>query len=152
MQQMGLSDLLLYTAYGFYLDDIIVYDEMKEEFLQYLKLVFQRLEKFNITLNPEKVQIGLSSIEYVGRAIDQVGLSFSKEKIEKVLNSPLPTTKKQLKSFLGLCVQLKTMYQILVHWHDLFIAISQITLKMRVIIRLDGLLRPSRYLRKWRRQ
>jgi len=106
MQQMVLSDLL-YTACEVYLDDIIVYGETEDEFLRNLELVFQRLEKYNITLNPEKVRIGLSSIEYVGHTIDKDGLSFSKEKIQDVWDAPLPTTKKQLKSFLGLCVQFK---------------------------------------------
>ena len=106
MQHMVLGDLL-YTACEVYLDDIIVYGETEDEFLRNLELVFQRLEKYNITLNPEKVRIGLSSIEYVGHTIDKDGLSFSKEKIQDVWNAPLPTTKKQLKSFLGLCVQFK---------------------------------------------
>ena len=106
MQETVLGDLL-YTACEVYLDDIIVYGSTEDEFLTNLELVFQRLEKYNITLNPEKVRLGLSSIEYVGHTIDENGISFSKEKIQDVWNAPRPVTKKQLKSFLGLCVQFK---------------------------------------------
>ena len=106
MQEKVLGNLL-YTACEVYLDDIIVYGSTEEEFLTNLELVFQRLEQYNITLNPEKVRLGLSSIEYVGHTIDENGISFSKEKIQDVWNAPRPVTKKQLKSFLGLCVQFK---------------------------------------------
>jgi hypothetical protein len=110
MQEKVLGNLL-YTACEVYLDDIIVYGTTEDEFLTNLELVFQRLEMYNITLNPEKVRLGLSSIEYVGHTIDENGISFSREKIEDVWNAPLPTTKKQLKSFLGLCVQFKDHIQ-----------------------------------------
>ena len=46
-------------------------------------------------------------MEYVGHVIDKDGLSFSKEKISDVLATPKPETHKQMKSFLGLCVQFK---------------------------------------------
>jgi hypothetical protein len=39
--------------------------------------------------------------------IDKTGLSFSREKIDDVLATPKPETHKQMKSFLGLCVQFK---------------------------------------------
>ena len=106
MQNYVLRDLL-YTSCEVYLDDIIVYGETEDEFLENLDKVFSRLEKYNITLNPEKVKIGMPSVEYVGHTIDGEGLSFSSTKREDVWNAPLPITKKQLKSFLGLCVQFK---------------------------------------------
>ena len=67
--------------------------------------MFIRLERFNVSLNPAKVRIGMQSIEYLGHKIDSEGLSFSREKLDDVWQTPLPTTKKALKSFLGLCVQ-----------------------------------------------
>jgi len=106
MQHKVLADLL-YTVCEVYLDDIIVYAETEEEFLANLQKVLQRLEKYNITLNPAKVQLGMSSVEYVGHTLDSEGLSFSAEKREDIWNVPLPQTKKQLKSFLGMCVQFK---------------------------------------------
>jgi hypothetical protein len=49
----------------------------------------------------------MKQIEYVGHTIDEQGLHFTRDKIEDVLATPKPTTHKQLKSFLGLCVQFK---------------------------------------------
>ena len=106
MQQTVLAELL-YQICEVYLDDIIVFAETEDELLANLEKIFKRLEEYNIRLNPEKVKIGLRSVEYVGHVIDQDGLSFSKEKIGDVLATPKPQTHKQMKSFLGLCVQFK---------------------------------------------
>ena len=106
MQSTVLGGLLQSTC-EVYLDDIIVYAQTEQELLHNLGQVFARLEQYNITLNPAKVRVGLDSVEYVGHKIDREGLSFSDEKREDVWKTPLPITKKQLKSFLGLCVQFK---------------------------------------------
>ena len=106
MQQTVLADML-YQICEVYLDDIIVYAETEDELLKNLSKVFSRLEQYNITLNPEKVKIGLQSVEYVGHVIGKDGLSFSQEKIKDILATPKPETHKQMKSFLGLCVQFK---------------------------------------------
>jgi hypothetical protein len=98
---------LLHSICEVYLDDIIVYAQSEQELLQHLRQVFVRLEQYNITLNPSKVKVGLTSIEYVGHKIDSEGLSFSEEKREDVWKTPLPTTRRLLKQFLGLCVQFK---------------------------------------------
>ena len=46
-------------------------------------------------------------MEFVGHTIDENGLSFSREKIDKVLEIEPPGFGKQLKSFLGVCVYFK---------------------------------------------
>ena len=57
--------------------------------------MFIRLERFNITLNPAKVRVGMKSIEYLGYKIDSEGLSFSRrEKLDDVWQTPLSTAKK----------------------------------------------------------
>lgn len=93
---------LVHVILEVYLDDIIIYAKTQDELLERLKIVFDRLEKFNITLNPDKCKFGMDKVEYVGHTIDETGLHFSDEKLEGVANFPIPTTHKQLKSFLGL--------------------------------------------------
>lgn len=85
-----------------YLDDLIIYGSTEEEFLANLEAVFKRLEEYEITLNPTKCIIGSSSVEYVGHTINNKGLHFKREKLDGVINFPLPTKFKHLKSFLGL--------------------------------------------------
>ena len=98
---------LLYTVCELYLDDILIYAQTEEEFLRRLNLVLVRLDKHQITANPEKVFLGMSSVEFVGHTIDENGLSFSREKIDKVLDIEQPSFGKQLKSYLGVAVYFK---------------------------------------------
>jgi hypothetical protein len=85
-----------------YLDDCIVYGATEEEFKSNLRAVFERFRNHSITLNPKKCKFGFSSIEYVGHIIDQDGIKFSREKIDKVLDFATPVSIKDLMSFMGL--------------------------------------------------
>jgi transposase InsO family protein len=93
---------LMYLICELYIDDILVFGRTEEEFIKNLREVFMRFRKHNLTLNPKKCKYGISQVEYVGHVIDENGVTFSKEKREKVLTFPLPTHMKQLKKFLGL--------------------------------------------------
>jgi hypothetical protein len=84
------------------LDDVIIWATTEDEFVERLRAVLGAFAKRQITVNPDKCRLGLESIEYVGHTIDNEGLSFSKEKIDKVLNTPPPKYVKELMSFLGL--------------------------------------------------
>ena len=81
-----------------YLDDCIVYGRGEAEFLKNLRSVFERFRLKNLKLKARKCRFGLRRIEYVGRVIDKDG----KEKIETVLNFPLPKEVTSLRGFLGL--------------------------------------------------
>ena len=85
-----------------YLDDILAYASSGKELLIRLRLLFEIFCKFKITLNPDKCELGLSSVEYTGHVIDETGLSFTDKKLSGVKAFPIPDTQKQLKSFLGL--------------------------------------------------
>lgn len=92
----------MYKFMEMYIDDIIVYGETEEEFLQNLDKVLTKCEAANITLHPDKCKLGVESIEYVGHVLDKDGIHMSDEKIRKVLDFARPRTVKQLQSFLGL--------------------------------------------------
>ena len=85
-----------------YIDDLIIHGKTIQEFISRLRTVFETLRKFKITVNPAKCRFGISEIEYVGHIIDPTGLSFSKDKREKVRMFPKPTNCKHVKQFLGL--------------------------------------------------
>ena len=75
---------MLYNILEIYLDDILIFAETKDELVMNTNIVLERLKKYNITVNPEKVKIGLTEVEYVGHLIDKHGISFTKEKKDKV--------------------------------------------------------------------
>ena len=84
-----------------YLDDVITYGKTPDEFIERLTLILERFRKHRLYLNPKKCRFGMSEIEYLGHRMNSEGLTFSREKIEKVLNFPLPRTGTDLKSFIG---------------------------------------------------
>lgn len=86
-----------------YIDDVLVYARTESEYLENLEKVFQALAERRVTLNPEKCQFCLQTVEFVGHTISADGtMAFSDEKIKKVLAFERPKTAKQLRSFLGL--------------------------------------------------
>ena len=93
---------LMYIICELYIDDVLVFGVTEDDFILNLKQVFARFRKHKITLNPKKCKLGLSQVEYVGHTISHEGVSFSKEKREKVLTFPLPERSKELMAFLGL--------------------------------------------------
>jgi hypothetical protein len=101
MQHTVFPDLIQ-SILEVYLDDIITWADTEENLIKNLEKIFLRLREKNISLNPEKCKLGLTEIEYVGHVINQDGLSFSKEKLDKVDNFRLPQNHKNLKAFLGL--------------------------------------------------
>merc|ERR1711991_303701 len=111
MQMHKIFKDLLYNIIEIYLDDILIFAETKEELITNTEIVLERLRKHNITVNPEKVKMGLTEVEYVGHLIDKHGISFSQEKKNKVLEFRLPEKSHELKSFLGLCSQYRDHIQ-----------------------------------------
>jgi hypothetical protein len=71
-----------------YLDDVLIYAESDEEFVLRLRILFERLGQFNITLNPKKCCFGLEEVEFVGHVLKSNGVCFSTEKRSKVLDFP----------------------------------------------------------------
>jgi hypothetical protein len=93
---------LLYIILEIYLDDIIVYGTNEDEFVSRLNTVFERFDKYNISLNPNKCRFGLSQVEYVGHLINEQGISFTREKLSKALNFRKLIYQLDLKQFFGI--------------------------------------------------
>lgn len=85
-----------------FMDDILIASETWEEHMQALRAVLQRLEDANIAAKPSKCYIGYDELPYLGHEIGGGKRWPDKEKIDKVREASPPTTKKELRSFLGL--------------------------------------------------
>lgn len=87
-----------------YFDDIAVHDrgEGFSNFKKYLKQTFDEIRSKRLLISPKKCTIGVPEAVFLGHTIDKEGKHFSTEKLDKVLQVPLPTYAKGLKSFLGL--------------------------------------------------
>ncbi|CAG9134488.1 unnamed protein product [Plutella xylostella] len=94
----GLQGLHCYV----YLDDCIIYSHDLESHMSKLTLVFDRLRKFNLKLQPDKCEFLRREVAYLGHIITDKGVSPNPEKVKAVTEFPKPTNVKQIKSFLGL--------------------------------------------------
>ena len=85
-----------------YLDDIAIFSNSWEEHLQHLETVFECLETAGFTVKLKKCQLGMSECLYLGHRIGGGVVKPEADKIEAVRNYPRPTTKKDVRAFLGL--------------------------------------------------
>ena len=95
---------LIYHICELYIDDLMIFGQTDDEFCDRLDQCLTKLEKHNVIVNPDKCEFGLERAEFVGHTIDQNGLCFTREKIDKVLQIPPCIYGKDLKSFLGVAV------------------------------------------------
>ena len=91
---------LAYTAT--YLDDIVIFSPSWEDHLEHLAKVFKTIAEAGLTINPEKCMIAAKSIQYLGYTIKEGLIEPQMSKVEAILNIPIPSNKKEIRSFLGL--------------------------------------------------
>ena len=84
-----------------YIDGCTVFGDTNIELVSRLKLIFERFRKDNLYIKASKCFFGYSEHEFVDKVVSEKGLQISRTKIHSILDIPLPTVSKQLKSFLG---------------------------------------------------
>ncbi|GFS88205.1 retrovirus-related Pol polyprotein from transposon 17.6 [Trichonephila clavipes] len=87
-----------------YIDDLAIFSDTWEEHLNHLEEVFKRLEHFNFSVNLGKCEFARQKVKYLRHVIGSGRHSPDKERIKAIQNLQAPTTKKQLRSALGLCL------------------------------------------------
>lgn len=92
---------LKYCVFG-YLDDVCVVSDSIEAHLLVLARLAEQFRKANLTLNLAKSKFCVKQARYLGYIIGDGGISTDPEKINSILNWPIPKTLKQVRGFLGL--------------------------------------------------
>ena len=87
---------------GVYLDDIVIYGTDWEEHLQNINEVFKRLGRAGLTVKMKKCKFGMHECSYLGHRIGSGGIRPVEVKLEAIKNMPIPMTKKDVRSFLGI--------------------------------------------------
>src|SRR5256885_3667240 len=85
-----------------YIDDIVVISKTIEEHKVHLELVFNALKKAGLMLKHSKCVFAQSEIKYLGHLVSSEGIRPDPEKIRKIAEFPMPTTKKEWMVFLGM--------------------------------------------------
>ena len=92
---------LIHMVCEMYIDDCTVFGDTNIEFISRIKLIFERFRKHNLYLKYSECFSGYSEHKFVCKVVSEKGLQISRTKIQSVLDFPLPTVSKELKSFLG---------------------------------------------------
>lgn len=74
----------------------------REEHISTLEEVLKRLQKEGLKLSKDKCCFLVKTVEYLGFKIDANGLHATGQKLDALLEAPIPTSVQQLRSFLGL--------------------------------------------------
>lgn len=85
-----------------FVDDILVYSTSLEDHVSHLRQVFQILTDHQLKVKRSKCSFAQSKLAYLGHIISANGVATDDEKITAVRNWPVPTSVKELRSFLGL--------------------------------------------------
>ncbi len=85
-----------------FIDDIMLFSNTWGEHLRTLKELCTRLRKHKLTARPSKCEIGAGEIECLGHTVGQNGVRMLPDKVHAIVNAPHPTTKRQVRAFLGL--------------------------------------------------
>ncbi|GFX30552.1 retrovirus-related Pol polyprotein from transposon 17.6 [Trichonephila clavipes] len=86
-----------------YIDDIAIFSKNWEEHLLHLDTILTKLSELNFTVNLKKCAFGKAQIKYLGHIIGSGKHEPDPEKTAVINNLPVPKTKKELRSVLGLC-------------------------------------------------
>lgn len=85
-----------------YLDDIIIYSTSLQEHIVSLKQVFERLRSSNFKVQLDKSEFLRKEIAFLGHLVSTEGIKPNPAKIEAIQKFPIPRTRREIKSFVGL--------------------------------------------------
>ena len=85
-----------------YLDDVLGHTVSWSDHPAMLRQFFTRVREANLALKPSKCFIGYRSLTFLGHKLGPGSLEPNEDLVSKIRQTPSPTNKKQLRSFLGL--------------------------------------------------
>ena len=85
-----------------YMDDLITPGKTVDQCLSRLENVFLRLREAKLKLKPSKCIFFQKSVKFLGHVVSEDGVHTDPEKVKAVKEWPIPTSVKEVKSFIGL--------------------------------------------------
>lgn len=85
-----------------YIDDIVLFSSTFEEHIHQLRKVLARLTAAGLTLKVSKCQFAMAEVDFLGYHLSTEGIRPQSEHLEVIRDFPEPTTKREVKRFLGM--------------------------------------------------
>ena len=92
---------LMHKEIEVYVDDMMVKSETREGHIEELEKFLERVDKYNLRLNPKKCVFGVTSGKLLGHTVGMGGIEVDPEKIKAIIEMPAPKTEKEVRAFLG---------------------------------------------------
>ena len=97
-----LRDLVIEEKIAVFIDDVMVVTEMEEGHDEIVGEVLRRLEENNLFVKPEKYVWKVREMGFLEVIIGEDGVRMEKEKVQGVIEWPVPRNMKDVQKFLGL--------------------------------------------------
>ena len=82
-----------------YLDNILIYSKTLEKHIEQVRKVLRALQQKSLLVKLEKCEFYKQSVRFSGYILTINRIKIDLEKVEAVLNWPIPTSVKELQSF-----------------------------------------------------
>ena len=97
-----LRDLVVEEKVAVFIDDVMVVTETEEGHNEIVEEVLSRLEENDLFVKPEKCVWKVREVGFLGVIIGEDGVRMEKEKVQGVIEWPVPKSVKDVQKFLGL--------------------------------------------------
>jgi len=97
-----LRDLVVEEKVAVFIDDVMVATETEEGHDEIVEEVLRRLEENDLFVKPEKCVWKVREVGFLGVIIGKDGVRMEKEKVQGVIEWPVPRSVKDVQKFLGL--------------------------------------------------
>lgn len=85
-----------------YIDDFLIFSNTIQEHNIILEKVLERAEKVGFKFNKEKCKFQLKEIKFIGHIFNENGVQPDREKVDAILDMPIPKNVSELQRFLGM--------------------------------------------------
>src|SRR6266511_1956150 len=92
----------LYEFVIVYLDDIIIFLQTMDEYLQHIRKVLEALRQAGFKLKLEKCEFAKKQLKYLGFIVGEFRIKLDSEKVRVIVDQPVLTNQTQIRSFLGM--------------------------------------------------
>jgi hypothetical protein len=86
-----------------FFDDLLIYRKTWEDHLKHVDEILNIMEEQSLYAKESKCEFGMTEVLYLGHIIGEQGVQVHQEKIQAILDWPIPKTLTELKGFLGIC-------------------------------------------------
>ena len=97
---------LLGSTMEFYIDDMLVKSKQRPNHATHLQQAFDLLQEYGMKLNPLKCAFGVSAGKFLGFMVTQKGIEANPAQHKSILQSPAPSSKKEIQQLTGRLVAL----------------------------------------------